>query len=114
MSETDLTATAQDQTKSSDASVGVKNGQLQANVRMGGYTTTILIIFALQLIFCFGICCYTNSQIQNAERREEKQKADFYSFLYQFHKQMADEEQAMQDLYGKQGAGGTPGAPTKL
>jgi len=27
---------------------------------------------------------------------------------------MSDEEQAMQDLYGKQGAGGTPGAPQKL
>jgi len=29
---------------------------------------------------------------------------------------MADEEQAMHDLYGKQGAGagGTPGAPNKI
>jgi hypothetical protein len=114
MSESELVET--EDAKSSNANIGIKDGNLSANVRMGGYTTTILLIFALQLIFCFGICCYTNAQIQNAERREEKQKADFYSFLYQFHKQMADEEQAMQDLYGKQGGGaaGTPGAPTKL
>jgi len=45
MSDTELTG-AQAST-SGDST----NDQLQANVRMGGYTTTILLIFALQMIF---------------------------------------------------------------
>ena len=64
-----------------------------------------------QLIFCFGICCFTNMKVRAAEHRNEKQKAEFYSFLYQFHKQMSDEEQAMAALYGKNYS--TPGGPGK-
>lgn len=89
MSDTELTG-AQAST-SGDST----NDQLQANVRMGGYTTTILLIFALQMIFCFGICCYTQLQIKNAKSSEEKQKAEFYTFLYDFHQQMAYDESAI-------------------
>jgi hypothetical protein len=72
---------------------------------------TLISIFVVQLVFCFGLCFYTNLKVSKAEQRNVAQKAEFYSFLYQFHKQMSDEEQAMQALYGKSGGpmGGTPG-----
>ena len=33
---------------------------ISASVPMNSMTITIGIIFLLQLLFCFGICCYTN------------------------------------------------------
>ena len=66
---------------------------ISASVPMNSMTITIGIIFILQLLFCFGICVYTNGQVQKAEKNATVQQAEFYQFLYQFHKQMADEEQ---------------------
>ena len=80
------TAAAADPTKT-------KSNTISASVPMNSMTITIGIIFILQLLFCFGICVYTNGQVQKAEKNATVQQAEFYQFLYQFHKQMADEEQ---------------------
>ena len=50
----------------SSANVGAQNGKLTANVNVNGLTTTVVLIFSLQLVFCFGICCYTNHEVQKA------------------------------------------------
>ena len=34
-----------------------------ANVALDKYTMSLMVIFIFQLIFCFGICCYTNMKI---------------------------------------------------
>ena len=83
----DKTAAAADSTKTKDSNT------ISASVPMNSMTITIGIIFILQLLFCFGICVYTNGQVQKAEKNATVQQAEFYQFLYQFHKQMADEEQ---------------------
>ena len=76
---------------------------------------TLMILFISQIVFCFGICYYTNSKVRAAELRNEKQKAEFYSFIYQFHKQMTDEEAARVNLYNKSNSMmATPGAPSKM
>lgn len=60
---------------SSGAGVQASNGNLDANVNVNGLTSTVLIIFALQLIFCLAICYYTHYQTTKAQKREEEQKA---------------------------------------
>ena len=87
-----------DPTSSTSAGVQASNGNLDANVNVNGLTSTVLIIFALQLIFCLAICFYTHSQATKAQKREEEQKAQFYSFLYNFHKQMTEEEDMIAHL----------------
>ena len=52
-----------------------------------------MVVFLFQLTFCFGLCCYTSIKLKNAEHKSEMQKAEFYSFLYAFHKQMDGEEE---------------------
>ena len=59
---------------------------------------TILVIAALQVVFCVLICLYTQKKVKAAKEKKHQQEAEFYEFLYQFHKQMADEEHAMQQL----------------
>lgn len=78
-----------------------KNGY-KTTIRFDGYAIVLIIIFVIQIAFCIGICCYTNMQVQNAKRETVKQQAEFYQFLYQFHKQMADEEAALAAHYGKE------------
>lgn len=85
-------------TDTSSAGVQDSNGNLDANVNVNGLTSTVLIIFALQLVFCLAICFYTHSQANKAQKREEEQKAQFYSFLYNFHKQMTEEEDMIANL----------------
>lgn len=53
------------------ANAGIQNGKLSANVNVNGLTTTVVLIFVLQLIFCFIICIYTQSQVRASEAREE-------------------------------------------
>jgi len=43
-----------------NANAGIQNGKLSANVNVNGLTTTVVLIFALQLVFCFVICGYTH------------------------------------------------------
>ena len=59
---------------------------------------SILVIAALQVVFCVLICLYTQKKVKAAKEKKHQQEAEFYEFLYQFHKQMADEEHAMQQL----------------
>ena len=40
--------------------------------KFDSYTITIVIIFGVQLMFCIGICCYTNKQVTNAKRETVK------------------------------------------
>jgi hypothetical protein len=61
-------------------------------------TITAGVIFILQLMFCAGLCVYTRKQLKAAAAKKHQQEGEFYEFLYQFHKQMADEEQAMRAL----------------
>ena len=42
------------------ANAGIQHGKLSANVNVNGLTTTVVLIFALQLVFCFVICGYTH------------------------------------------------------
>ena len=58
------------------------NNTISASVPMNSMTITIGIIFILQLLFCFGICVYTNGQVQKAEKNATTQQAEFYQFLY--------------------------------
>ncbi len=50
-----------------------------------------------------------NNKVKAAEARNEKQKAWFYSFLYQYHRQMSQEEQYADVINGKNNALETPG-----
>lgn len=75
-------------------------------VKMTGYTIGIIIIFCLQIFFCIGICFYSQGQVAKAKKESVEQQAQFYQFLFQFHKQMADEENNTQ---GRRATGGTPG-----
>ena len=59
-----------------------KSNTISASVPMNSMTITIGIIFLLQLLFCFGICVYTNKQVKEAERNATQQQAEFYQFLY--------------------------------
>ena len=56
--DTEMTTTAATNGKTS-ANAGIQNGKLSANVNVNGLTTTVVLIFVLQLIFCFIICVYT-------------------------------------------------------
>ena len=85
------------------------DGTVNASFKLDTYTITLISIFVAQIFFCFGICCWTKAQVTNAKKETVKQQADFYQFLYQFHKQMAEEEQAIHAAYGK--AGGTGKTP---
>ena len=62
------------------------NNGYKAKLSLDQYTVTLMCLFILQIVFCFGICHYTSSRVKAAELRNEKQKAEFYSFIYQFHK----------------------------
>ena len=73
-------------------------------VKLTGYTIGIIVIFCLQIFFCIGICFYSQGQVAKAKKESIEQQAQFYQFLFQFHKQMADEEAAM----GRRSTG-TPG-----
>jgi len=68
--ETELNTAATPQ--KTDANAGIKNGKLSANVNVNGLTTTVVLIFVLQLVFCFVICAYTQRQVTASEAREEK------------------------------------------
>ena len=83
------------------------DGTVSASLKLDTYTISLISIFVFQIFFCFGICCWTKAQVNNAKKETVKQQADFYQFLYQFHKQMAEEEQAIHAAYGKAG-GKTP------
>jgi|TARA_B110001450_G_C17402920_1_gene392500 hypothetical protein len=61
-------------------------------------TITAAVIFGLQLMFCAALCSHTRRRLQAAAAKKHQQEGEFYEFLYQFHKQMADEEQAMKAL----------------
>lgn len=55
-------------------------------LKFDGYAITLIVVFVVQIAFCIGICCYTNMQVGNAKKETVKQQAEFYQFLYQFHK----------------------------
>ena len=74
-------------------------------VKLTGYTIGIIVVFCLQIFFCIGICFYSQGQVAKAKKESVEQQAQFYQFLFQFHKQMADEEAAM----GRRTTTGTPG-----
>ena len=59
---------------------------------------TAIVIFCLQLMFCAGLCMHTRRRLKAAAAKKHQQEGEFYEFLYQFHKQMADEELAMKAL----------------
>lgn len=53
----------------------------------------LIAIAAVQTIFCLSICFWVNCHHnKKADRLATQNQKDFNSFLYQFHKQMADEE----------------------
>ena len=70
-------------------------GAIKTVFKLDTYTTTIMSIFGCQLIFCIAICCWTSLQVNKVKNESVRQQAEFYQFLYQFHKQMADEEAAI-------------------
>ena len=59
---------------------------------------TAIVIFCLQLMFCAALCMHTRRRLKAAAAKKHQQEGEFYEFLYQFHKQMADEELAMKAL----------------
>ena len=62
-----------------------ENGKYAVDVQLDRYTITLASLFVVQLFFCFVIVGYTNQKVQDSELRNEKQKAEFYKFIYQFH-----------------------------
>ena len=75
----------------SNASASYNDSTVTASLALDKYTITLACLFMIQLFFCVIILSSTNKKVKEIEARNEKQKADFYSFLYQFHKQMHDE-----------------------
>ena len=73
---------------------------------------TLVCIFFAQVLFCVGVFSWTSKRLKEIELKNEKQKAEYYGFLYQFHKQMTDEDQQMNQLYAKQGNYVTPAPNT--
>ena len=67
---------------SADGSSTTSSGK----IKLDQYTITLLVIAVLQLIFCFGICFWTNIKVANAKKQTARQQAEFYTFLYQFHR----------------------------
>ena len=70
------------QTAAEEAAKKKSSDTISASVPMNSMTITIGIIFILQLLFCFGICVYTNKQVKQAETNATAQQAEFYQFLY--------------------------------
>lgn len=64
----------------------LNGGTYNTKLQLDKYTVTLTCIFLLQMAFCFGIFGYVSNKVKAAELRNEKQKAWFYSFLYQYHK----------------------------
>lgn len=87
----------------------LNGGHINAKLQLDKYTITLTCIFIAQIAFCFGIFGYVNNKVKAAEMRNEKQKAWFYTFLYQYHKQMSDEEQYMAAIMTKGNTLETPG-----
>ena len=75
-------ANLNDATVKTDLSKGTISGE----VTIDRYTITLAVLFMVQLVFCFCIVGYTNNRVRDAELRNEKQKAEFYKFIYQFNK----------------------------
>ena len=46
---------------------------VNASFKLDTYTITLISIFAFQIFFCFGICCWTKSQVNNAKKETVKQ-----------------------------------------
>ena len=65
-----------------NASVSASSGTIKANLALDQYTITIACLFMVQLLFCVLILSKTNKKVKEIEAKNEKQKADFYSFLY--------------------------------
>ena len=86
-----------------NASVDVASGTISASLSLDKYTITLACLFMVQIFFCFVTISRTNHRVKEIEEANEKQKADFYSFLYQFHKQMTEEDQQSFAQYAKQG-----------
>ena len=69
-----------------EASISTNSsGKYAVDVQLDRYTITLASLFVVQLFFCFVIVGYTNQKVQDSELRNEKQKAEFYKFIYQFH-----------------------------
>ena len=95
----------------------LNKGTISGEVTIDRYTITLAVLFMLQLVFCFCIVGYTNNRVRDAELRNEKQKAEFYKFIYQFNKQMNDEADVnLRNIRASTtgAVGATPGGPGKM
>ena len=68
------------------ASTIQNGGTYNAKLSLDKYTATLIGLFMVQLALCGLICYCTNQKVRDAELRNQQQKAEFYQFLYQFHK----------------------------
>ena len=60
---------------------------------MDRYTLILITLFIFQICFCCCIYFWTKSQVNSAQQETIRQQADYYQFLFNFHKQMVQEEE---------------------
>lgn len=77
--------------------------QEESKFKLDNYTIGLISVLLVQIVFCIGICCWTSKKVKTSQNENVRQQAEFYQFLWQFHKLMRDEEAALQEHYSKPG-----------
>ena len=89
--------------------VNIRNKQIAEILQSRDLNSALYIILLVQVAACMGICMYCGKRIDKQQHRERAQRAEFTDFIYNYHKQMSEDNE---DGYAAFGANGeTPGAP---